>query len=101
MSVTVRGRGSGGGSRLMLAVATRLAIVTVSVRQIDGLLADSSSNSVRPSRSTRLSRSAVTVAVRAPPARKAISPIGWPGPSSATASRRPSMVTANRPVTTI
>ena len=47
------------------------------------------SNSARPSRSTRLSRSAVTVAVRAPPARKAISPIGWPGPSSATGSRRP------------
>ena len=41
MRVTVRGRGSGGGSRLMLAVATRRAIVTVSVRQIDGLLDDS------------------------------------------------------------
>jgi len=41
----------------------------------------------------------VTVAVRAPPARKAISPIGWPGPISLIASRRPAMVTTKRPVT--
>ena len=60
----VRGRGSGGGGRLRLASATRRASATVSVRQIDGLLADSASKSPRPSRSTRLSRSAVTVAVR-------------------------------------
>ena len=76
----VRGRGSGGGALLTLASATRRASVTVSVRQMLGLLADSASNSRRPSRSTTLSRSAVTVAVRVPPARNAISPIGWPGP---------------------
>src|SRR5262249_53741706 len=81
--VTVRGRGSGGGARVMLPSATRRASVTVSVRRIDGLFADNSSNSARPSRNTKLSRSAVTVAVRAPPARKAISPTGCPAPSSA------------------
>ena len=79
----MRGRGSGGGGRLRLASATRRASVTVSVRQMDGLLADRASKSARPRRSTRLSRSAVTVAVRVPPARKAISPTGCPGPSSA------------------
>ena len=99
ISATVRGRGSGGGGRLTLASATRRASVTVRVRQMDGLLADRASKSVRPRRSTRLSRSAVTVAVRAPPARKAISPTGWPGPSSAIGARLPSSVTTNRPVT--
>ena len=44
----MRGRGSGGGARLTLASATRRASVTVSVRQIDGLLADSASKSCRP-----------------------------------------------------
>ena len=100
ISVTVRGRGSGGGVRLIEATATRLASVTVRVRQIEGLLDDSCSNSDRPSLSTRLSRSAVTVAVRTPPARKAISPTGWPGPTSASRSRRPATVTVKRPVTT-
>ncbi len=96
----VRGRGSGWCALLTLPSATRLASVTVSVRQMPELFADSASNSGRPSRSTTLSRRAVTVAVRVPPARNAISPIGWPGPTSATICARPSSVMAKRPVTT-
>ena len=44
---------------------------------------------------------AVTVAVRAPPVRKAISPMGWSGPISVIGSRRPSRDTTKRPVTTM
>ena len=55
------------------------------------------SKCARPSFSTMLSRAARTVAVRAPPARNAISPIGDPGPISATMPVRPSTVTSKRP----
>ena len=44
---------------------------------------------------------AETVAVRVPPVRKAISPMGCSGPISVSGSRRPSRVTAKRPEMTI
>ena len=82
MIAMVRGRGSGGPGSEAVVAASRCDSAVVSVRQMPGHLAEMLSNSARPSRSTRLSRMAETVAVRVPPVRKAISPIGCSGPIS-------------------
>jgi hypothetical protein len=96
----VRGRGSGAAGAAELSCAMRRASVTVSERHTEGHSVQRRSKSARRKRSTRLSRMARTVAVRLPPARNAISPIGWPAPISASGAGRPSKVTENRPETT-
>ena len=101
MSVIVRGRGSLRCGSEPVVAASRCDSVLVSVRQMLGHFAVSRSKSLRLRRRTTLSRIAVTVAVRVPPVRNAISPIGCSGPISAMGSRRPSLVTAKRPVRTM
>ena len=101
MMAIVRGLGSGGAGCAAFKAAMRLASVTVMTRQSAGLFDVRRSKSARFRPSTRPSRSASTVAVLVPPARKAISPIGWPGPISEIASARPSRRTAKRPDTTM
>jgi hypothetical protein len=59
-----------------------------------------SSNEARSSSSTTESRTATTVAVRNPPAKKAISPIGCPTPISARGTGSSSSRTSKRPDTT-
>ena len=85
---------------LDVVAARRRASVAVSASHTPGCAATSSPNSTRESASTRLSRIAVTVAVRVPPVRNAISPTGWPAPISVTGVCVPSRRTEKRPETT-
>ena len=97
-----RGVGSTGIDRPAVWSARRRASAAVSRGQIAGLLAHKGGRTgPESSFMTTLSRAAVTVAVRAPPARNAISPIGEPGPISAIGASRPATLTSKRPLSTM